>query len=164
MIETVFNVVLADPLKYLTMAVIMVSALIVFLGLIKPYVFDKIPNKYARKTALGFASIGLSFACVAICFAIEEYDFAYYLLASGVFSFFTIIVYWFYEFTNLRTLIHWVGSFVLQKFTGLQVNNFKELKQVLIKVKPELEKEVQEALEAEAKSALKKVDTELEKL
>lgn len=164
MFVKVFNIFMSNPWDYVLLAFIMVSALIVFLGLIKPVVFDKIPNKYVRKSALALASVALSFASVAVAFWVRGFNYDYYWIVGGGFSCITIITYWFYENTNLRTGIHKIGTFVLKKLTGLNVTNIKELKKELKKISPMVEEEAKVTLVDTAAKAVAKVDKELTKL
>lgn len=127
MIDIFFN----DWQYLVTVAVIMVSALIVLLGSLKPFVFDKIKNKDLRGTALFFSSIVLSFATTAVVFWIKDWNFVYYVYASAGFSVWTIFVYSLYEYTRLRKLIDWIGSIALEKFFGVLKNNPKKVKDEL---------------------------------
>lgn len=96
------------------MVVIMVSAIIVLIGLLKP-IYNKITNKNLRKVALSFSSVIACFGAAFIYFLVEGWNFKYYFLASIALSVVCIVTYWFYENTCLRNLIGVVGGLALRK-------------------------------------------------
>lgn len=151
MFVKMFDIFFNDPVYFVLVAFAMVSALIVFLGALKPYLFDKIPNKNIRGSALFFSSILLSFVATAFAFWIKDWNFDYYLYASSAFSVWTIFVYSLYEYTNLRTFIHWLGKLVWAKFLPIFRKTEKE------EIKKELEKAIEEVTK-EAKKVAKQKD------
>lgn len=167
-VKTVFSIFMTDPMLFVILAFIMVSALIVFLGLWKPLLKKFIANARVRRAVLGLASIGLSFASVAVTFWVHEWNFDYYLWVSIGFSVWTVFVYWLYEATSLRDGIHWLGSFILKKFTGLEVKNFSDLKTFLKELTPEVTEKatpiVTEATTLATTAIKQKVDNELKNL
>lgn len=142
MLVKMFDIFFSDPQFFVLVAVAMVSALIVFLGALKPYVFDKIPNKTVRGSALFFSSIVLSFVVVAIAFWVKDWNFGYYIYASGAFSIWTIFVYSLYEYTRLRKFIHWLGKLVWAKVLPIfRKGDTDEIKKELDKAIEEMTKE-----------------------
>lgn len=167
-VKTIFSIFMTDPMSFVILAFIMVSALIVFLGLWKPLLKKYITNEKIRRAVLGFASIGLSFASVAVTFWVHDWNYKYYVWTSCGFAVWTVFVYWLYESTSLRDAIHWLGSFILKKFTGLEVKNFSDLKTFLKDLTPEVTEQatpiVTEATALATTAIKQKVDNELKNL
>lgn len=99
--------------------VIMVSAIIVAIGLLKPIAFNKIQNKHIRKVALSFSNVIGCFITAFIYFLINGWAFKYYFLAALCLSVCCIVIYWFYENTCLRNLINVVGTIAIRKALSL---------------------------------------------
>lgn len=99
--------------------VIMVSAVIVAIGLLKPIVFNKIQNKYIRKAALSFSNVIACFVLALVYFLIEGWHFKYFFIAGSALSIACIVTYWFYENTCLRNLIGVVGTIALRKIASV---------------------------------------------
>lgn len=138
--------------------VMMVSAIIVAIGFLKPFLFDKITNKNLRKVVLAFSNVALCFASALVYFLVEGWNFDYYLVSAGALAVCCIITYWFYENTCLRNLIGVIGNIVLRKVASLALvavnaDDINELKTEAIKVKNELE--------AQTKSTLKQATNEI---
>lgn len=95
--------------------VIMVSSIIVAIGILKPIVFNKIPNKYIRKAVLAFSNVIGCFVSAFVYFLTEGWNLDYYLLAALALSVVCIVTYWFYENTCLRNLIELIGGIALRK-------------------------------------------------
>lgn len=145
MLTKILEIFFKDWGNFLLLAFVMSSAIIVFLGFLKPLLFNKIPNKNLRKSALGLASIALSFASVAVAFWVKAWNFDYYVWTSVFFSMWTIVTYWLYETSNLRTLIHKVGSFFIAKIFGVDFTKGsikKELETAIKDTKTFAKKEV----------------------
>jgi cytochrome c biogenesis factor len=119
MLEKIIKMFFNDWQNLLSIAFIMVSALIVFLGALKPFLFNKIPNKNLRGSALFFSSILLSFVFTAGAFWVKDWNFDYYLWVASLFSLWTIVVYALYEYTRLRALIELIGGFAWNKILGI---------------------------------------------
>lgn len=166
---TIFSIFMTDPWSFVLLAFIMVSALIVFIGLfVKPLMKEFVANDDLRGSLLALSSIVMSFVSVAIAFLIHDWNFEYYLWVSAGFSVWTVFVYWLYENTKMRKGIHWLGSFVLKKFTGLSVTSFAELKTALKNMKKEVMPQasiiMNENFASVANYATKKVDEEFKNL
>lgn len=147
--------------------VIMVSAIIVFIGLLKPLLFDRIKCKPLRKAAIAFSDIVVCLAATAVAFWVNGLSFGYYLYAAIVVFLATIVVYWFYENTCLRNLIQKIGSIMLTKAaqiaTGfLTDKEKKDLKTELNSAKQEIKKTLKNELHSA--SPKKKSDKELSNL
>ena len=156
-----------DWKNLLLLGVIMVSAITVLVGILKPLMFDRIKWKPLRRACLAFTNVGLCFASVAVTFFLKHFDFSLYLHSAVATSLLSIVWYWFYENTCLRDLIHKIGKFALNK-TYSVVKNFFDCKEF-----EKLEKEIAIATEEikantkkELKSASKnaKTDKELKNL
>lgn len=132
---------------------IMVSAIIVAIGLLKPLLFNRIPNKHIRKAALALSNVAACFLTVLVYFFVRGFTFEYYIIASTALSVTCIVTYWFYENTCLRNLIGLIGSIVLRKV--LKVSLFALTAEDVDAVKAELKKTGEE-LKAHTKQELKK--------
>lgn len=131
--------------------VMMVSAIIVAIGLLKPVLFDKITNKQVRKVALAFSNVALCFVSALVYFLIEGWNLEYYLVSASALAVCCIITYWFYENTCLRNLIGVVGNIVLRKVASLALvavnaDDINEIKTEAIKVKNELKAQTKSTL------------------
>lgn len=122
MIVTVYNYFMQNLETMIPMVVIMMSTLIVFMGMLKPILFNRVSNKDIRGMLLFFTSIVLSFASVAVTFLIKQYNFDYYWICGALYSGGVIVMYALYEHTPLRPTIHKIGSFVLEKTFGAIAN------------------------------------------
>ncbi len=119
MLERIIGMFFNDWQNLLLIAFIMVSALIVFLEAMKPVLFNRIANKNLRGSALFFASIFLAFGFTAVAFWVKDWNFDYYLWVASLFSLWTIVVYAFYEYTRLRSLIEMIGGFAWNKIFSI---------------------------------------------
>lgn len=99
--------------------VIMVSAIIAVIGILKPIVYNRIKNKNIRKAALAFSNIFACFGSAIVYFLIEGWNLKYYFAASLALSVCCIVTYWLYENTCLRNLIGLIGGIALRKFDGI---------------------------------------------
>lgn len=127
--------------------VIMVSAIIVFIGLLKPLLFDKIKLKPLRKVAIAFSSAVCCFIATAITFWIKSIDFSYYFYVTAAVFAFMVVVYWFYENTCFRNLIKKIGTIVLTKLYNsllaiMNKNDAQEIKQEVVALRNEIRKEL----------------------
>lgn len=143
--QHLIQLVISDYQKILTVGAIMVSAIIVFIGVLKPLLFNKIKNKLLRKSLLAFSDVLFSFAATAIHFLIEGYTWEYYWISAIGASIGCIVTYWVYENTCLRNLIEKLGWAALMKFAkiGLMILGVEENKVVgeaIIKADQELKK------------------------
>lgn len=127
MIVAVYNYFMQNIEVMIPMVVIMMSALIVFLGMLKPLLFNRVANKSIRCVLLSLTSVVLSFISVGIAFLIKQYNFDYYWICGGIYTCGVIVVYWLYENTQLRTGIQKIGSFVLDRFFGIIVNKVNKV-------------------------------------
>lgn len=132
---------------------IMVSAIIVAIGLLKPLLFNKISNKHVRKVALALSSILSCYLVVLVYFIMNGYPFEHYWVAATALAIVCVVVYWFYENTCLRDLIELVGGIALRKI--LQVSLFALTEEDVNAVKTELKKTGDE-LKTQTKQELKK--------
>lgn len=127
-----------------------ICSLIVFLGSIKGLVFGKIQNKQLRKSLLALTSIVLVLPFTAITFLIDRINFDYYWVACAAIAPCVILVYWFYENTNLRELINKIGEKTWNKlvvyFASIIVDKDNE------KVQSAFVTNVQKAMKLEEKS------------
>ena len=73
--------------------VIMVSAIIVAIGLLKPILFNKIANKHLRKTALALTNVAACCVTVLVYFLICGISLDYYVMAAVSLSVSCIVTY-----------------------------------------------------------------------
>ena len=145
--------------------VVMVSAIIVFIGLLKPILFDRIKFKPLRKVAIAFTDVLACLIATAIAFWMNGIDFYYFFPAAiGVFVA-TVVVYWFYENTCLRNLIQKIGTIVLSKLAKIATGILDDKEKKEIKKELEAAKnEIKHTLKGELNTAKKKGDKELSNL
>ena len=110
------GLLLANWQRALLGGVIVSSTVIVLLGVIKKFLINKISNKLVRKVILAFSSVILVFPLTALYFLGDEINFDHYWLGSAMNAVLTILVYWLYENTALRDLIHKIAYAVGNKF------------------------------------------------
>lgn len=103
----------------LVSVIIMVSAIIVAIGVLKPVIKKKITNKYIRKVVLFFGNIAACFLAALVYFLTEDWNLDYYFLAAIALTVCSIVTYALYEHTCLRELIGLVGSLALSKAGGV---------------------------------------------
>ena len=115
MIKEFVDIFMNSRDEFTTAVIIMVSAVIVLMGILKSILFNRIKNKSVRCVVLSFSSLALMFATLAVFFVINGFDFKWYLLSGTVVSCIMIVTYWLYENTKLRDAIHKIGSFVITK-------------------------------------------------
>lgn len=152
-IKTMLSFFEANYHDIIVCGLIMVSAIIVGIGLLKPIIFNKIKNKHIRKAALALSNVAACFLTVLVYFLVQGWGFTYYFPAAVGLSVSCIITYWFYENTCLRNLIGTVGNLVLQKV--LKVSVVAITSDDVNAVKTELKKAGDE-LKAHTKQELKK--------
>lgn len=121
------EVLAANWKRVLLGGIILVTAIVVIMGLLKSFVFNKLKNKLIRKVALAFSSIALVFPAVAIYMWLNHINFhAYYLPGCGFAAVATVITYWLYENTALRELIHYLGSNTLLRVSKFLYTSLTE--------------------------------------
>ena len=113
--EALWNIFINNKEEIITAVITMVSAVIVFMGILKKTIFNKISNKAWRRVALSFSSLAIMYATVAIYFVVNAVDFKWFLPCGTLVCFAMIVMYWFYENTYAREGIHALGLFVLNK-------------------------------------------------
>ena len=96
---------------------VMVSMIIAFVGMIKPWVFPN--HKALRKTTLSLMNIGASFAATAIYFFANGISWQWYYAGSFLMVVATIVTYHLYENFHLRDALHKIGNFAIDKFACL---------------------------------------------
>lgn len=99
------------------------------MGLFKIILGNKIKNKLLRKTILSFLSIVLVAPVTVIYLLINsvngmDHFWVIYLSNCSL----TIIVYWFYENTQLRELLYLTGKSVITKALSTLFNKFSAIK------------------------------------
>lgn len=122
MFEFYLKILLANWKRALVGGVIVVSAIIVLMGILKTGVINKIKNKLVRKVVLAFGSIALVLPCTALYFVGDGINFDHYWLGCAMNAVAVILTYWLYENTALRNLIHKIGSVTLGKFVKYIAN------------------------------------------
>lgn len=148
--------------------VIMVSAITVLIGILKPLLFDKIKCKQLRRASLAFSNVALCFGGTAIWFFAKSFSYEFYLHTAVTVSLVSIVWYWLYENTCLRDLIHKIGSLTLKKIYAVICARFDKADEIAIE--KEIEKiatQTKEKVKADklsTKTSNKKVDKELKNL
>lgn len=165
--ETFLDFYGADWKNLFLLGVIMVSAITVFIGILKPLLFNRIKWKPLRKSCLAFTNVALCFASVAVTFYFKKFDFSLYLHSAIATSALSIISYWFYENTHLRTGIHALGMFTLKKVYNVFTKFFsegdvEELKNEITVAFDEIKDNAKKEIKSTAKK--KKTDNELKNL
>ena len=156
--DTLMQILLENFKEILVTGAIMVSAIIIFIGFLKPILFNKIRCKPIRRILLALSDILFSFAATAIYFVIEGFPWTYYWQTSVGVTCLCIVVYWFYENTCLRDLIGKIGTMAVKKFFKVFLMIFddkdkQEIQQELDKISGEVRKYTEEELS----TAVKKV-------
>ena len=133
------QVLFANCEEALTGGIIVTSAVIVIMGVLKKFLFDKVQNKLVRKVLLAFTSVFLSFIGTLIYFLADGINFDYYGIGSALNAVLTIVMYWLYENTLLRNFVQYVGEKAISaalKF--ILTKNNKEEKLLKAEVKSEV--------------------------
>ena len=164
---TALDLLRANYNDIIVCGVIMVSAIIVAIGLLKPLLFNRIQNKQIRKAALALSNVAACFATMLVYFLACGYTFENYVITSVALSISCIVTYWLYENTCLRNLIGLVGGIVLRKV--LKASIFAITTEDVEAVKKELKKtgaELKSLTKTELKKASAKIkeDNDLKKL
>jgi hypothetical protein len=113
--------------NFIVEGVIMVSAIIAFMGILKKYFFDKIQNKTIRKIFLSLTSLIFAFVGTAIKFLVEGKNAEHYLYMAIPIAISTIVVYWFYESFGIRQGVHKLGNLTLNKVWTMLLNILKKV-------------------------------------
>ena len=153
----------ADWYNLLIVGVIMVSAITVLIGILKPLLFNRIPWKPLRRASLAFTNIGLCFGATAAWFAFKHFSFDIYWHSAIAVSLFSIVWYWVYENTCLRDLISTIGKITLSKVAMIMTRIFNgdDIKEIEKEAKLVAE-ELKSTAKKEIKSATKNVKTDKE--
>lgn len=102
--------------------IIVFSAVIVVMGILKKAVFNKIANKLVRKILLAFGSVILSLPFTALYDVADGIPFDYYWVDAIVNAVATVLAYWLYENTGLRNFIGYIGKKALCVFVKIFAN------------------------------------------
>lgn len=133
--ESYFSMLLENWRQVLRGGIIVVSAVIVIMGMMKK-LFDKISNKLLRKFLLALTSVVVVLPVTAIYFVSCGIDYKYFWIDYALLAVATIVTYWLYENTCLRDLIHMLGSLTIGRLikhfvgvtaTGDSVEDIEEL-------------------------------------
>lgn len=128
MIKQVIDIFMNNTEEIFTAVIIMVSAVIVLMEILKERVFNRIKNKNLRRFALSFSSIAIMYATVAGYFIVNTIDFKYFAICGSLVCVAMIVIYWFYkEFLQVRDGIFAIGSFVIRKFFKKGVTKVNEV-------------------------------------
>lgn len=167
--ETAIQVALANWQRAVIGGAIVVSSLIVFLGALKSIVFDRVKNKYVRKSLLAFTSLALILPFTAIYFLIDRINFDYYWVACIILAPTVIVVYWLYENTNLRELIKKIGektwsSWFASFAASIVEENNKKAQEKVLSTSKETKKYIAKELKNASVLAKKHIDEDLKDL
>ena len=98
------------------MVIIMVSAIIVAIGFLKPFIFDKIKNKDLRRAVLALVNVGANFIASFLYFLGKGWNLKYYVLASLAMTVCSILTYYVYETVpGMRKFIGGIGNAAIGK-------------------------------------------------
>lgn len=122
-IYTFFQMVIADWQNFLLGGIVIVSAIIVAIGMLKPLIANNISNKHAKKAIYAALDVVFAFAATALQFWVTTMSFEHYVIASLAHLVLTVFVYWLYENTSLRDAIHKIGSFALSRTSNVIFKN-----------------------------------------
>lgn len=166
---TAMQVALANWQRVVIGGAIVVCSLIVFLGAIKPLIFDKIACKPLRKSLLALTSMALVLPFTAIHFLIDRISFDYYWYACILLAPTVIIVYWLYENTNIRLLIKNLGEKTWNKWlvlfaAGIVEENNEKVKAQALSTSKETKKYIAQELKKASVLAQKNKDEDLDKV
>lgn len=104
----------------LTAGIIMASMIIVLIGALKPFLFNKIKNKHLRGFLLSLSNLVGAFVAVAVAFKMKGISYDYYWFTASCFCVFCVFLYWCYEnLTQARALIHKIGAVVWRKLAPI---------------------------------------------
>jgi hypothetical protein len=170
-LQLAFKVMLGNAEKLMVAGAIMVSVIIMLVGALKHWVFNRIKNDDLRKTVLSLMSVVFSFIATFFYYLFENINWRWYVMGALVTSLACIVVYHFYENYHLRKLVHKIGNFAIDKFAYLA-------KVILAKIADSSDKsvaaewnkvtnELKNYAQAEIKSTAKKIakaDKELQNL
>lgn len=110
------NLFCANHETLLTAGIIMASMIIVLIGALKPFLFNKIKNHHLRGSLLSLTNLLMCCGMVALAFWRKHISFDYYWFTAFCFCCFCIVLYWAYEnLTQARAGIRKLGSFVWKK-------------------------------------------------
>ena len=152
-----FNLAMTNFEKIFVTGLIMVSAIIVVIGVLKICFFNKIKNKLLRKSLLAFTNVASCFVTTVGYFLVEELNFNYFWFSAICLSVFSILVYWIYENTCLRNLIEKIGKLAIKKLSSVGIQLFttdekialeKELKVVVDEIETQVKKELKQTIKA----------------
>ena len=164
-----FEQVLIHAEELALWSAVMVSMIIAFVGIIKPFVFPN--HKALRKTTLSLINIAASFAATAIYFFVNGINWRWYSVGSFLMVVSTIVTYHLYENFHLRDAVHKIGNFAIDRLACLaKVILTKIVTTSEVNAKAEVQNAMKEVT-AYAKTELKKAqnktvkqDRELENL
>lgn len=118
-LQLAFKVMLGNAERLMIAGAIMVSVIIMLVGALKHYVFNKIKNDDVRKTVLSLSSVAFSFVATFFYFLVESINWRWYWVGATLISVACIITYHFYENYHIRKLVHKIGNFAIDKFAYL---------------------------------------------
>lgn len=167
---------LANWERTLVGGAIVISSLIVFLGALKPILFDRIKNKDVRGTLLFVTSLVLVLPFTAVYLVMYRLIygvnfFEYYWVTCIALMPATVFVYSLYEHTHLRNIIQKIGEKTWEKIlvvlcAKVVEDENKKTHEKLISASKELKDFTKATLKNTAKSVLdsKKTDNEFNNL
>lgn len=156
-IVNAFDLFRANIVEYFLSGVVIVSLIIVFIGMIKPFVFDRIKHKQVRKVALFGTDMGASLLSTAIYFGIEKIPFTNYWVGAISICLFSTLVYALYENTCLKEGVHKLGSMAIKKILNI-IANYENKDKAIKDIKS-----ASQELKADAKTELNKINKRIEK-
>ena len=122
---------------------ISVGVTIFLIGLFKILIGNRIHNKLIRKTVLSFLSIIVVAPVTAIYLltnTVHGIDYFWYLYAINAVG--TVIVYWFYENTQIRTLFSLVGKTTVEKIFSAFISQDKSQQEVVKEIREDAKNRV----------------------
>lgn len=121
---TIFKVAMENWQEALLGGIILTSAIIMMVGILKKFIFSKIQNKLVRKVVTAFSPVILVFPSTALYFLGTNINFDYYWVACGLVEVGTIVTYWLYENTLFRNVIATIGNNTIVKVFNALCKSF----------------------------------------
>lgn len=140
---------LSDWENLLVGGVIVVSVVIFLMGILKVLLVNKIKNELLRKVILAWSSLVVVLPVTAIYVVVKGVNMDYFWSVYAVNCIATILIYWLYENTALRTSLHKIGKKVVMAFISNEKKPKINAKEILTEVVKDLSNTAEESTKSE---------------